>query len=165
MIFDVPTKQFLARRIRFLLDEAAAGSVRDQTITFAMRTLSNYATIGADGGSQKIKSQNKRISKASLELLRESNSLNNWYKSTINEHPIPLRETWLWLLAQYDRLNVSDVWLHFRRHRMVTITIGEDGHLTKLGLRSACKNQQRYKAAGIEVICLSDTPEILLRRS
>ena len=52
----------IERRIRFLLDAAKHEIKKDQVVTYAMRVLSNHATIGKDAGNAEIKKQNKTIS-------------------------------------------------------------------------------------------------------
>ena len=54
--------EIIERRIRFLLDAAKHEIKKDQVVTYAMRVLSNHATIGKDAGSAEIKKQNKTIS-------------------------------------------------------------------------------------------------------
>ena len=59
----------IQRRIRFLLDAAKHEIKKDQVVTYAMRVLSNHATIGKDAGSAEIKKQNKTISEGAKKLL------------------------------------------------------------------------------------------------
>ena len=62
----------IERRIRFLLDAAKYEVKKDQVITYAMRVLSNHATIGKDAGSAEIKKINKIISEEAQNLLYSS---------------------------------------------------------------------------------------------
>ena len=94
----------IKRRIQFLLDEAKYGIrnkngeiIKDQVITYALRVLSNHASVGKDMSSNGIKKLNQRISEGALKRLSLVESFNQWTKITINEHPEPINTTWLWI--------------------------------------------------------------------
>ena len=90
------TKNDIYRRIDFILQEAKHRSPRDQTITYAMRVISNYCAIGKDASSKEVKLKCKRISSKALDLkkcLKEK----KWLKHTINEHQEPLAQIWRWI--------------------------------------------------------------------
>ena len=82
------------RRCEFLLAVAKDPTdSRDQTVTYAMRVLSNHATIGRDASSEYIKRFNRKITRRAYERLTAV----DWreFKSTTrNEHPKPLDQSW-----------------------------------------------------------------------
>lgn len=150
-------EDFVKRRLCFLLECSLHESKRDQAVTFTMRVLSNYASVGRDGGSRKIKSINPRMSKRAQKLLF-TEGLNYFCDNTVNEHPLPLNEMWLRLVNSSRALTPMDLWENFKQHKMVTITKDEDRLLTELGVRSQGEAKQRYSVAGIEIVELGCTP-------
>lgn len=158
---DGPT----SRRIEFLLNEAKCNAVRDQVITYAMRVISNVASIGRDASSSEIKLKNRFVSIRARDLLNSGISTSDWTTSTINEHPVPLKETWAWLVENSLNLDSNAVWDHFVKNRMVTVLVEEDRALTVSGLRSSSSNMTtRYEHVGIQICQLSDDPKIIIRR-
>lgn len=147
----------IKRRAEFLLNEARFNAKRDQVITFTMRVLSNHATVGFDGSSFAIKQKNPRISHQALSRLNEVEVFTDWSKDTINEHPIPLKSCWEWLLLEAKSLKVEDIWDHFSKYPMTTILKEEDKKLSAHGLRSSGGNS-RYSAVGIEIVELDISP-------
>ena len=145
----------LMRRLKFLMEEARQNAKRDQVTTYAMRVISNYATIGKDASSTKVKSENKNVSEASYKLLLELNSFEEWAKQTINEHQIPLKV--LWEEIQSSKLDEKEIWNLFLNAPMITITKVEDDKLNKLGLRSS-PDRNRYEKVGINIIVLDNPP-------
>ena len=145
----------LMRRLTFLMEEARQNAKRDQVTTYAMRVISNYATIGKDASSTKVKSENKNVSEASYKLLLELNSFEEWAKQTINEHQIPLKV--LWEEIQSSKLDEKEIWNLFLNAPMITITKVEDDKLNKLGLRSS-PDRNRYEKVGINIIVLDNPP-------
>ena len=150
----------LMRRLKFLIEEARHNAKRDQVITYAMRVISNYATIGKDASSTKIKSENKNVSEASFKLLLELNPFEEWAKQTINEHQIPLKV--LWEEIQSSKLDEKEIWNLFLNAPMITITKLEDDKLTQLGLRSS-SDRSRYKQASIDIIVLENSPSSIIK--
>jgi hypothetical protein len=149
----------IKRRVAFLRNEAFLKSPRDQIVTYCMRVVSNYATIGRDGGSTLIKRLNRNLSKKALLLLKSTNSINEWAGFCINEHKIPLQKTWSWLSETAVDLTDETIWNHFRDNPMVTILKTEDSTLSNIGLRSSVTDLDRYSLAGIEVVILPTSPE------
>lgn len=144
------SKEYIQRRINFLLDCANARDKRDQSITYTMRVLSNIATIGKDAGSSYIKKNNKYLSVGALSRFIEMNyDFSSWNKCVINEHRVPLSALWELLLDK--KISTPDqVWDWFLINKMVTILKEEDNILKSLGLNSSAHND-RYFIAGIEV--------------
>ena len=151
----------IRRRVVFLLNEALLNSPRDQVVTYCMRVLSNYATVGFDSGSYKIKITNKRVSRKAETLLKNSKSLKDWSEECINEHEIPLKEIWEWLCSDASRLSPEDVWSKFLDSKMVTVTKEEDKKLNSSGLRSKSGVLGRYSCSGIEIVDLEFSPNKL----
>jgi hypothetical protein len=159
-MIDIPP--YIVRRIEFLLSEARAGDpVRDQTITYAMRVVSNYCAIGRDAGSSAIKRNYHRMSKRALQLKNELTPA-EWVKLTINEHQEPLNLVWTWILQNKDQLSAQDVIERFRKFPMVIITKKENDQLSKLGFGHRGDPVERYKKAKIEVleVAPADLPNI-----
>ena len=152
----------LMRRLKFLMEEARQNAKRDQVITYAMRVISNYATIDKDASSTKVKSENKNVSEASYKILLELNSFEEWAKQTINEHQIPLKV--LWEEIQSRNLDEKEIWEKFLDAPMITITKKEDVKLNIIGLRSS-SDKSRYKKAGINIIELPDIPIKILKNN
>lgn len=150
-------EDFVKRRLCFLLECSLYESKRDQAVTFTMRVLSNYASVGRDVGSHKMKTLNPRMSVRAQKLLC-TEGLNYFCDNTVNEHPQPLNEMWLWLTNSAKPLTPVDIWENFNAHKLVTITKAEDKLLTTMGLRSRRKATERYLTAGITVVELDCTP-------
>jgi hypothetical protein len=155
--FDGSKRNLVERRIAFLLQEARHGSPRDHAVTFTMRAISNYLTIGRDAQSFAIKSVNKNVSSGALELLKSATNFKDWAKNTINEHPVPLADTWTWLCSQAGNLSLAEVWNRFESNPMTTVTKEEDDELTKRKLRSSAADD-RYPQAGFRTLVLKHTP-------
>lgn len=149
------------RRIQFLIQEALNKSPRDQVITFCIRVLSNYASIGMDAGSYKVKITNKIVSRKAEILLNQSTSLKEWAAGCINEHEVPLKEIWNSLCSYGPNLRPKEVWSKFYSSKMVTITKEEDQILNSKGLKSNSNNFSRYIKSGIEVTQLKNSPHLL----
>lgn len=129
-----------------------------------MRVLSNYASVGFDGGSTLIKKKNQKISQGALEKMLSAKSIEEWASQCINEHPTPLKETWDWLKMNAEEINDEAVWAHLVENSMVTISKEEDALLSKLGLRSNGAGSGRYKKAKIKVSIIDTSPENLFKR-
>lgn len=155
---------YIKRRVSFLLNEAKNNSPRDQAITYVMRVLSNYASVGFDGTSQAIKKRNCNISQASYIKLKNATSLNDWSINTINEHPVPLKFTWNWIIQNSLSLTEDVIWNHFVTNPMVTILKAEDKALNANGLR-AISDVARYEKVGIKVIALDKIPELIFKEN
>ena len=156
--------EHLKRRVEFLLKEAQLKSPRDQIITFVMRVLSNHASVKFDGSSSLIKKNNLLVSQNALDELKKSHLFENWSKITINEHQIPLKQTWNWLLENADSFNASDIWSHFVKSPMVTILKTEDDNLNTMGARSS-NDPDRYLKGKIKVITLIEKPYAIWKSS
>ena len=115
----------IKRRIKFLLDAAKDEDIKDQAISYVMRTLSNHATIGKDANSASIKKINRKATENAYKLLKEK-GIKIYCKETINEHPKPLEQTWQWLKENAHTLSIDDVWKEFCKYTMVTVTKEED---------------------------------------
>ena len=112
MGWDCDMHDEIKRRIEFLIEAAKYEVKKDQVVTYAMRVLSNHATIGRDAGSAEIKKHNKTVSQGAQNLLH-SVDLTTFCKQTINEHPKPILATWEWLRENAEHLSVEEVWNEF----------------------------------------------------
>ena len=146
----------IKRRIVFLLDAAKHENVRDNSTTFTLRALSNYATIGKDAGSASIKKINRKVSENAYELLKVK-GIEVYCKQTINEHPKPLSQTWEWLKENAkENLSLERVWKEFCDFPMVTVTKDEDDIIKGKGLNSKGTVEERYSS--IKIITLPKAP-------
>ena len=157
MGWDCDMHEEIKRRIEFLIEAAKYEVKKDQVVTYAMRVLSNHATIGRDAGSAEIKKHNKTVSQGAQKLLH-SVDLTTFCKQTINEHPKPILATWEWLRENAEHLSVEEVWNEFVANKMVTITKEEDTRIRASGQNSIGNMQTRYNALGIRLVTLSKTP-------
>lgn len=147
----------IKRRVEFLLMTSKHEDKKDQVVTYAMRVLSNYATIGKDASSAEIKKRNVYVSREASYLLGHGH-IALYYKSTINEHPKPLNVMWEWLKEKNYILKVEDVWQEFLENPMVTITRQEDMLIKSSGQNAKGNLQSRYSDLGIEIIKLTKEP-------
>lgn len=147
----------ILRRINFLLETAKHEDKKDQAVTYVMRVLSNYATIGKDAGSTPIKKKNRNVTKKAFKLLVKK-GLSIYCKETINEHTRPLQQTWNWL-KENKNLTTQDVWKEFCENKMVTVTKEEDTLIRMKGFNSKGTFKERYIDLGIEIIMLDQNPE------
>jgi len=152
-------EDFIKRRIEFVLQEAKCKGIRDQSITFTMRVLSNFASVGSDGQSETIKKLNKCMSKQAWNKLKDSTNFNNWLDNLINEHQMPLKQTWNWIVENSNVLDVKTIWDHFKLYPMVTVLKDENTELNLTGNRSHGTPVERYKDAKIEIVKLTHSPK------
>lgn len=132
------------RRAEFLLTEARSKSpFRDQTVTYALRVISNWATIGKDASSSTIKWSNPRLSQAAWKLYDDLSD-EEWIKKTINEHPEPLAQIWAWILKNKDMISAKSILDRVSKWPMITITKQEDDELNKLGMKSTGSPEERH---------------------
>ena len=127
-------EKIILRRVEFLLNEAKAENpIRDQTITTAMRVISNWVTVGKDATSEYIKWNNPILSEEAWKLYEMSDD-DYWQKNTINEHPEPLDQLWEYILEEKDQLTIDNILDRFKQSPMVTITKDEDNSINKRGV-------------------------------
>ena len=143
------SKATAMRRIDFLIAEAKAwtpASTRDLAITFALRSVSNYATIGRDGQSFDVKLNNPRVSaeaKLCLErIAKDDGNIKDWHIKTRNEHERPIDCIWQYLVRNPD-VEPDAIWSMVRAHPMVTVTQEEDKRLGQ----SRCKCTNAFDCA------------------
>ena len=159
----VEANDIIKRRIRFLLDAAKHELKKDQVVTYAMRVLSNHATIGKDAGSAEIKKQNKTVSVNAKQLLYSAD-LATYCQNTINEHPKPIQLTWELLKNHAGTLSIEEVWNEFINNTMVTVTKDEDNYIKAKGLTSIGNIKSRYTDLGITIVTLPETPRNFHKR-
>ena len=142
------------RRLNFVFTEMSSLDAKyDQAMSLLLRVLSNFATVGSDGGSFAIKQLNPRMS-VSAKLLRETlHDDKRWASETINEHPMPLKDMWKSWRSEGNSLTEKKIWDDLVSHPMITITKQEDERL-----RYAEKHttdyvpHKRYEYASIELV-------------
>ena len=120
-----------------------------------MRTVSNYASFGEDGGSWTVKFKNPRMSRAAAALYAECSGkleAKRFHDLTTNEHSDPLSEVWGWLVSKVDTLNPDAIIERFERYPMITITKNEDKRIRDAGYKSSGSPADRFKSAGIEIV-------------
>lgn len=137
-------EQVALRRAEFLLNEARSENpVRDQTVTFALRVISNWATVGKDASSSAIKWLNPRVSKGALQLYHEVTD-REWERLTINEHQEPISQVWQWILENQNSITARDILDRAMKWPMITITKSEDYQINKAGYRSRGNPEERH---------------------
>ena len=142
------TEEVIARRIQFVLAEAKCPNpVRDQTVTYAMRVISNFYSIGTDAGSRAVKIRCRKISREAMS--RKEKMPDSWWKETINEHQEPLEQVWTWICKNKDTVTIKEIADRFKQWPMVLVTREEDSELRK---RRDLGPVERYKEAGIEIV-------------
>ncbi len=133
------------RRAQFLINEARSSDpTYDQTVRYALRVISNWATVGKDCSSAEIKWLNPRVSEKALELY-DAVSDEEWLKRTTNEHPEPISVVWQWICEQGDHITPEAILARAKQWPMVTVTLEEDRLLTTNGLRSSGKPEDRHR--------------------
>jgi len=158
------TTDIITRRAEFILNEARHTHKRDQCTTYALRVLSNYATIGRDAPASTIKGFNRLMSRRAYDLLHYVVDQKKWTSLTINEHSVPLNVTWKWICDNCDTLTASDIIQEFSTNPMVTITREEDGLLRENGYQSKGTMNERYNDCGIEIISIDENPKDISKR-
>lgn len=146
------SEQQIDRRIEFLIHEAAQpDAFRDQTVTYALRVITNYLAVGDDVPSSHLAHRSRLRSRAAVELSVARPT--DWFteRKVRNEHQYPLKRAWGWLCENRGSLSVSGVKEHLRRWPVVVLTREED-----LRLKDDPEQEpaERYAAAGIEVMSL-----------
>lgn len=150
----------IERRIEFLLTEVNSKNPNyDKSISMLMRLVSNFATIGEDGDSKKVKSKNRNISEEAKKI-RDAKTSDEFHDLTINEHQLPLKDLWEWCIKEKEKLNTSDIWNKFCDYPFITITKEEDLKLNKIK-KEKLTPELRYKKAGIVIIRLDEKNDIL----
>lgn len=146
------SEQQIDRRIAFLIHEAAQpDAFRDQTVTYALRVITNYLAVGDDVSSSNLAQRSRLRSRAAVELAAAHPA--DWFANgkVRNEHQYPLKRAWKWLCENRDSLSVSGVKDHLRRWPVVVVTRDEDLRLKDDPEQDPA---ERYAAAGIEVMSL-----------
>jgi hypothetical protein len=150
-MFEEPLKSIAISKAEALLLLARADSKRCQGGTYLLRVLSNYAAVGADVGSGRVKKKNPRMSEKAAQI-RNKEGVEAFIRKTINEHPEPLDVVWKWIVEHGATLSAADIVRRICSYPMVTITKEEDSAINKLGFRKAGKPEDRFAAAKIMLI-------------
>jgi len=147
-------ENILLSKAEALLVLVRASDNKCQGGTNLLRVLSNYAAVGADASSRKIKKINTRISR-NAEVLSKALDFHGFAQNTINEHPEPLEVVWQWIVENKTSLTSADIVERVNMHPMVIITRDENKQLDASGFRSSGDPIERFTAAGIEVVTRS----------
>jgi hypothetical protein len=143
----------IKRRIQFLITEVnSKNPTYDKSISMLMRLVSNFATIGEDGDSKKVKDKNINLS-VNAKKLRDAKSLDEFHDLTINEHQLPLKDLWEWCIKEKKKLNTRDIWNKFCDYPFITITKEENLRLNKIK-KEKLTPELRYQKAGITIVRL-----------
>jgi hypothetical protein len=114
------------RRAEFLLTEARSSNpIRDQSITYAMRVISNYVCVGRDLSAKSIKKRAKIMSRRA-HALKLSMSEEEWFGRVINEHQEPLQNVWKWIIENNVTLKPEEILHRFAKWPMVVVSKEED---------------------------------------
>lgn len=146
------SEQQIDRRIELLIREAAQpDAFRDQTVTYALRVITNYLAVGDDVSSSNLAQRSRLRSRAAAELSVARPT--DWFaeRRVRNEHQYPLKRAWNWLLENRDSLSFDSVKDHLRRWPVVVVTREEDLRLKDNPEQDPA---ERYAAAGIDVLSL-----------
>ena len=140
----------VTRRIRYLIDEAKSLNPQyDMSITFTMRLISNYASIGRGAAtSERVKLLNTRMSTEARKLFNEVD-FPEFHKATINEHHLPLKKLWENLVKDHSSLTPEEVWHSFVKYPMITVTNYENDRLRLV--RGFDSPEHRYELASITI--------------
>ncbi len=144
------SQKVILSKAEAILILAHADSQRCQGGNFLLRVLSNYATIGRDASSSIIKRDNPRISKGASKL-RSELTRREFEKATINEHPEPLIQVWLWIVENKTKLQPLDIVRRIYSYPMVTVTKVEDQLMNEAGFRQTGLPEERFKAGKIKL--------------
>lgn len=151
------TEEHINRRIDYLIKEATAKDpIRDQSVTYALRVITNFFSIGEDAKSDKLRercpfrSEKAHALRRSLERqYGEKEAKQKWGKLVINEHAYPLKDMWEWILGKGDDLTIQNITTQLKKWPTVVVTRCEDSKLRK---RKGLKPMERYE--GITVLKL-----------
>ena len=83
-------EDLVRRRLQLLIAEASSGELQMQDVSKVMRVVSNYATLGQNVLSQRVKQLNRRVSKGAYALLLDTLNFRDWSTAPINGHQVPL---------------------------------------------------------------------------
>jgi hypothetical protein len=144
--------EIIYRRINFLIDDARSNNPHyDISIQHTMRFISNFTSLGiCNVGSKGCKKINKNISKNAFDLKRRI-SFDNFDKMTTNEHQLPLKDLWDWMIENKNKLTKELVFEQFVQYPFVTITKEENSRLNKIK-KQKFSPEDRYKFANIEIL-------------
>lgn len=146
------TEAQIDRRIEFLIREARfPDSLKDQTVVYAFRVITNYLSTGADSSSKALRAQCLYRSKAAHALSLKDPK--GWLNLVTNEHQYPIKRAWQWMLDDPDSLTVSNVKKRLSTWPVVVVTKEESKRLRDDPTRTP---EQRYSDAGIEVLHFAD---------
>jgi len=166
---DRRIESLIDRRIRFLISEARLKDsvrVRDQTITYAFRVVTNhFSRCHYDIKSSLLREKCPYRSKKAYELSKKDPK--GWLDKVTNEHQYPIKDAWNWIIEQSGKLTVQDVKDHLMKWPVVVVTKEENNELHKYDSARGdlpIDPNQRYHIAGIKVLKRNELGKWLPRR-
>jgi hypothetical protein len=144
----------IQRRLLFVVTELQSEDGKlDQSISLIIRVLSNYASVGFDSGSFRVKCLNPRMSLAAKRLRETLDDDKKWASLTINEHQVPLKRLWLGWKLLGSSITAETIWDDLVKHPMVTVTNQENTLLREIDKKHKDENAtfDRYRLAGIQL--------------
>jgi hypothetical protein len=107
------------RRIEFLIHEASIDDpIRDQSVIFTQRAISNFYCVGRDCQSPYIK---KHARHRSVEAHALAQTDPEWLSKVTNEHQEQLRDVWHWMCEARGRISLADVAARLKKWPMVAL--------------------------------------------
>jgi hypothetical protein len=154
------TEDDIQRRVEFLIGEAKQDRpIRDRSVTFTMRTVSNYSCVMCDCDSNYLKLNCRYRSLKAHDAFHHLSKV-NWLKFVTNEHQEPLERIWNWMCHQKDKLDPPSVLNRFGKWPVVIVTIEENrSESLRLPLSKWPTDwtpANRYREAGIELLFRDD---------
>jgi len=114
------------RRLQFIINEARQEyPIYDQTVRYAFRVVTNFYSIGKDGGSSAVYKGARYRSQAAHDLIRSG----NWKGKLLNEHQEPLKAVWDWICAEKGSVTATQIEERLKRWPMVVLTREENNAL------------------------------------
>jgi hypothetical protein len=146
------------RRIDFLIREAKSKDpIRDQVVTYAFRTITNYFSVGCDARSWKLRKECRYRSKKAHDLYKLYEELDDpkrWFDEVTNEHQYPIKRAWKWMKEERKKLTLRRVKNHLKKWPVVVVTKEEN---RKLKDDPTVGPDHRYRKAGIKVLKKNDS--------
>lgn len=136
------------RRIEFLIKEANSDTpFKDQTVTFALRVITNFLAVNDDVQSRKLSRNCKYRSKEAHKLFLSNPD--GWLDEVTNEHQYPIKRAWDWIYDNRAVLTVDLVKDHLKKWPIVVVTKKKNKTLKD---DPNIPPDRRYLNAGIEVL-------------
>jgi hypothetical protein len=124
-----------------------------------IRDLSTFDAIGRTASSATLKAYNRCVSKKAYDWMNRCSSFEEWNEATVNEHSTLVKIMLQWVVDRLPAITDNEIEAIFHDNPVCTVLIEpEDNLLKRLGYRSSGVRTERYAAAGIDMIYLSEDP-------